>query len=182
MCIRDRFPDNEIVQVILPHDANTTDKGSSLTYVENLVKAGVPREKITIVSRTTDVWAGIEEVQNGLPNCWFHVQCDQEIVVRSDDGTDKKTPGGVARLENYRKQPNSASGAERNEPVHDMCSHPADALRTFYEARAKFLVRVHGLNKKSRNEEAEADPYNPFAGRDDDKPRRKGVAKLATLS
>jgi len=177
------FPHNDIVQVILPHDANITDKGSTLTYTEGAVKAGIPRELITIVPRTSDIWVGIEEVQNGLPNCWFHVKTDEEIVQRADDGTDKRLPGGLARLENYRKQPTTAKGVEMNEPVHDMCSHAADGLRTFYEAKARFLVRVHGLNKSRRgnNSTQQSDPYDPFADRDRDK-KKKAFAKLATSS
>lgn len=129
-----------IVQVLLPHDANITDKGSGLTYVQNLVKAGVPQRLITVVPRTPDVWTGIDAVHKVLVNSWFHSRCDKPVY--TDEGAE--LPSGVARLEGYRVKPPGASGAVNNMPMHDICSHAADGMRTYAEAKEQHLVRVDG--------------------------------------
>lgn len=129
----------QIVQLIIPHDANTTDKGSGLTYVENLVKCGIPRNKITVVPRTPDVWAGVDAVRKMLPRCWFHVRTDTPTT--DTDGNEH--PGGVVRLEGYRVRP-STSGAASTNPFKDgICDHAADGFRTYAEADEQSLVRTH---------------------------------------
>lgn len=175
---QEEFPDNDIVQILLPHDARITDKGSGLTFEQNLVAAGVPQEKITIVSRTPDVWAGIEAVQNLLPNCWFHKDTDAEISIEVD-GVMKKLPSGVARMEGYRRTPPTAAGVEKDQPFPDICSHAADGIRTYAEAKERHLVRT-----LSRRKDAvlAGDPYDPFRKLDaeDRRSRKKGFARLAT--
>jgi hypothetical protein len=116
----------------LPHDANITDKGSGLTYLRQLVACGIPAHIITVVPRTPDVWTGINETRKRLPRLWFHSRCDKEVV--APDG--QRLPGGVGRLEGYRKHINTATGTTRAMPVGDICSHSADGLRTFAEADA----------------------------------------------
>jgi hypothetical protein len=117
----------------LPHDANITDKGSGLTYLKQLIASGIPAHIITVVPRTPDVWAGISEVRKRIPRMWFHSRCDKELTVQ--DG--QKFPGGVGRLEGYRKGTQSSTGIVRQMPHKDgVCDHAADALRTFAEADA----------------------------------------------
>lgn len=175
---QEEFPDNDIVQILLPHDARITDKGSGLTFEQNLIAAGVPQSKITIVSRTPDVWAGIEAVQNLLPNCWFHKDCDAEIITEVD-GVTKKLPSGVARMEGYRRTPPTAAGIEKDQPLPDICSHAADGIRTYAEAKERHLVRTLSRRKDAP---LAGDPYDPFRKLDleDRRGRKKGFAKLAT--
>lgn len=136
-----------IAQVLLPHDASITDKGSGMTYVENLVKAGIPRAKIMVVPRTRDVWVGIDAVRKLLPNVWFHERCDKGF--KNSDGEEK--PSGVARLENYRVKHNETGQANVMPHKDGTCDHCADALRTYAEAKELSLVNVqmrHGRRQK----------------------------------
>lgn len=41
---------------------------------------------------------------------------------------------GVNALENYQTAPIGRNGVERKEPLHNACSHAADAFRTFAQA------------------------------------------------
>ena len=119
----------------LPHDANITDKGSGITYLRQLQQAGIPSNLITVVPRTPRVWAGIGEVRKLLHRVWFHSRCD--VAPLSVDGDE--LPSGVARMEGYRKIPR-ATGVTASEPLPDICSHTADAFRTFAEASAQHLI------------------------------------------
>lgn len=128
-----------ITQILLPHDANITDKGGGVTYVEALVKCGIDRKRIVVVQRTPDVWAGIEAVRRLLPKCWFHSRCDQ----KPKDPEGNEYPSGFARLENYRTKPAVEGEKVVNLPVHDICSHAADGFRNFAEALALHRVKTH---------------------------------------
>lgn len=129
----------QIVQLIIPHDANTTDKGSGLTYVENLVKCAIPRAKIVVVPRTPDVWTGIDATRKLLARCWFHTRTDEPT--RDTDGNEH--PGGVVRLEGYRVRPSTSGSASINPFKDGVCDHAADAMRTYAEADEQSLVRTH---------------------------------------
>ena len=125
-----------IAMNFIPHDAEITDKGSGKTYVSQLVECGIPRNKICVVPRIPDLWVGVDEVRKILPNCWFHERCDQKITTE----TGGKLPGGVGRLEGYRKRIDHSTGIPRDVPVKDWCDHTADALRTYAEALSRNLV------------------------------------------
>lgn len=129
-----------IIQVLLPHDANITDKGAGVTYVETLVKAGIPRAKIMVVPRTPDVWVGIDLVHLLLPRVWFHKRCDDTVT----DQAGNEHVSGVARLEGYRVQ-HSNGGQAKLMPFKDgVCDHAADGLRTYAEANAQSLTNTQG--------------------------------------
>jgi len=121
---------------LVPHDADLTDKGSGKTYISQLVEAGIPRSKITVVPRIPDKWVGISESRVVLNNAWFSVRCDRQVSTK--DGI--KLPSGVQRLEGYRKRLDRSSGILRDVVVDDICSHTADALRTYSEALSRNLV------------------------------------------
>jgi hypothetical protein len=123
----------------LPHDCEITDKGSGKTFLQQLVECGIPRKKIAVVPRIPDTWVGIDEVRRILPNCWFHSRTDE--AVNSETGT--KLPSGVGRIEGYRKKMDKSTGVLRDVPVHDICSHTADALRTYAEALSNNLVQAN---------------------------------------
>jgi hypothetical protein len=124
---------------LIPHDAKITDKGSGKTYLDQLIECGIPRGRIVVVPRIPDLWVGIDEVRKILPNAWFHARTD--IPIASDTGA--KLPGGVGRLEGYRKKPDASTGNMRDVPVHDLCSHTCDAARTYAEALSRDLVQTN---------------------------------------
>jgi hypothetical protein len=124
---------------LVPHDVEITDKGSGKTFLAQLVECGIPRNKIIVVPRIPDYWVGIDEVRAILPNCWFHERCDEPI----ETDTGAKLPGGVGRLEGYRKKIDNSTGIARDVPVKDLCDHVASALRTYAEALARNLVRAN---------------------------------------
>jgi len=129
-----------VEQILIPHDARITDKGSGLTYEQNLVKANIAQSRITVVPRTPDVWAGIEQVRRILPNVWFHSRTDEKLT----NAEGRELPSGVMRIQNYRRRPPSSKGTGGGDPMGDICSHAADALRTFAEAKENHLVRIKG--------------------------------------
>lgn len=126
----------------VPHDANITDKGSGKTFLAQLVEAGIPRHRITVVNRTPDVWVGINDLRSLLVRAYFHSRTDVEHT--SETGA--ALPSGVGRLEGYRRTPQTAAGAIRVLPFPDICSHTADAARTYAEARSAGLI--HGFDAK----------------------------------
>ena len=103
-----------------------------------MIECGIPREKLIVVPRIPDLWVGIDEVRRVLPNAWFHSRCD---VMPEIEGA--KQPSGVQRVEGYRKKEDRSTGILRDIPVHDLCSHTADALRTYAEALSRDLVQAH---------------------------------------
>lgn len=133
-----------ILAHFLPHDCNITDKGSGKTFLQQLIECGIPAEKLIVVPRIPDVWVGIDEVRRILPNCWFHERTDQPVTV--DGAAD--LPGGVGRLEGYRKQIVQSTNITKDVPVHDICSHTADAVRTYAEALSRDMVGAHMVRNR----------------------------------
>jgi hypothetical protein len=130
----------------VPHDANLRDKGSGRSYVDQLASAGVARHLISVVPRTPDVWTGINAVRDLLPRCVFHLRTD--VPRKRPDG--REGLSGLGCLEGYRKQPPTPGGVLRPAPLHDACSHSADAFRTFGEAWEQGRVSVHSLGEPPR--------------------------------
>ncbi len=123
--------------IFIPHDAEIREKGSGLSYRQQLIAAGVPANAITVVPRTPNVWVGIDKARLLLPRMWFHSRCDRTVVVNG-----QKLPGGISRLEGYRKVPNAAGGV-KGQPFKDgLCDHTADALRTYAETRRLSLLKA----------------------------------------
>jgi hypothetical protein len=122
----------------LPHDAASTEKGSGKSFKAQLIEAGIPAHLIHVVPRTPDVWRGIEEVRRVIPNLWFHSRCDEQVILEDET----KLPSAIGRLEGYRRRPISSNGVIPRDPLPDICSHTADAFRTFAEARSLGMVRA----------------------------------------
>lgn len=133
------FPDNVIDQIFLPHDGATDDRGSGLTYQQNLENCAVPGRIIEVVPMTRDVWGGIDLVRAVLVNAVFHERCDQKLD--DPDDNQKKLPSGVGRMEGYRRSHTSKDGKINNSPHGDICSHAADAIRNGAEAAFHGLIK-----------------------------------------
>ena len=95
-----------------PHDIAVRELGSGVSRMETARKLGINFERI----RTNlDVMGGIEACREILGYCWF------------DEG---KTETGRKALENYKKEWDEKHNCYRTSPLHDWCSHGADAFRT----------------------------------------------------
>lgn len=120
-----------IFKHLVPHDAGRRD-AHGISFDLHLRRAGF---SVSVVPRTPDVWAGIFAVRRLLNHCIFHERCSCPLKI---DGVEYMS--GVNALENYQKAPAGAHGVERDTPLHNRCSHAADAFRTFAEAYEKGLV------------------------------------------
>lgn len=108
----------------LPHDAANKNAATGLNYKMALEKAGMVN--VSVVPRTTDIWAGINSLRDILKRSWFRSpQCEE----------------GIASLEAYHTKPAGVGGIVSKEPVHDISSHDCDACRTAAEAIELGMVR-----------------------------------------
>lgn len=129
----------KILTNLMPHDVKQRSRNDGKTYLEALVKAGIPLHTVTVVPRTPSIWDGINDVRDILPHCIFHARCDEKRL----SPTGEKLPSGVQCLEGYRKQPPTPGGVLREMPLHDRFSHSADAFRTWCEGWTAGLVSRH---------------------------------------
>ncbi|MCD8071182.1 MAG: hypothetical protein LUE08_07360 [Akkermansiaceae bacterium] len=124
-----------IASHLLPHDASKRDLATRTSFHDLFIRQGLPA---VIVPRTHDVWAGIDVTRRVLRHSVFHARCSEPVRV---DGLEYMS--GVNALENYQTAPVGANGVERVQPLHNACSHSADAFRTFAEAYQAGLVGKH---------------------------------------
>lgn len=115
-----------IASHFLPHDAAQRDKATGISFQQNFAARGLPSR---IVPRVSDVWLGIDITRKILRHCAFHARCSEPVTV---DGVEYMS--GVNALENYQTAPLGKNGVERRTPLHNACSHAADAFRTFAQA------------------------------------------------
>jgi hypothetical protein len=95
---------------IAPHDIQARELGTGKSRLEVAQDLGIDFE----VAPKLEVDHGIESVRNALPNCYF----DRE-----------KCKLGLDALRQYRKQWDEKNQVFKNKPLHDWCSHAADAFR-----------------------------------------------------
>ncbi len=117
---------------LLPHDASKRDLATRTSFHDLFIRQRIPA---LVVPRTPDVWAGINVTRRLLRHCVFHARCGEPVRV---DGQEYMS--GINALENYQTLPAGANGAVREQPLHNACSHSADAFRTFAEAYQAGLV------------------------------------------
>lgn len=127
-------------QIFLPHDANNRGAGSALTFKQHLEACGLRPHSLVVVPRTQNVWVGISAVRGLLARAYFDQSCDRKVML--SDGT--PLPSGVGCLEGYRTKPPGPSGQQMEMPLHDVCSHSADAIRTLVEAAGHGLLSMGG--------------------------------------
>jgi len=104
----------------MPHDAAVREMSSgenAKSRAEVAEELGIRPVKIVQRARNTDaVMMGIEACRNILSQCWFEeVKCAQ----------------GISAMEGYKAEYNEEKKVLSNTPLHDYCSHGADAFRTF---------------------------------------------------
>lgn len=125
---------------LLPHDMNQREFSTGVARCQVFADAGLP---FALVPRTQNVWNGIYAVKDLLPHCVFHKRCSEPIVV---DGIEYMS--GVDALENYQTGSVGNNGVERKEPIHNACSHGADAFRMFVEAYMAGFVSKEGARRR----------------------------------
>jgi len=95
---------------LLPHDVEVRELGTGKSRKEMLQQAGLD---ITVVPRLS-VDDGIQAVRSLLPRCWFDKQGTQQ---------------GLDALRNYCREYDDKRNIFYTKPVHNWCSHAADAFR-----------------------------------------------------
>lgn len=98
-------------QHLVPHDAAKGEVGSGKTLIEQGSSLGLTLTK----QHQTPLISGINATRPLISRMWF----DAEKCQRGIDG-----------LIQYRYEWNEARNTLSATPLHDWCSHPADALRT----------------------------------------------------
>jgi phage terminase large subunit len=93
----------------VPHDARVKEWGTGRTRVETMQQHGLK----PIVVPQAGLLDGINAARLTLPRCVFHSQCE----------------AGIAALEQYRREWDDEKKAFKQNPLHDWCSHYADAFR-----------------------------------------------------
>lgn len=122
---------------VLPHDGNRRDY-QGVSFQNRLYEAHFTS---VVVPRTANVWNGIYATKDLLPHCVFHRRCSRPVRV---DGVEYMS--GIDALENYQVGPMGANGKESRSPLHDACSHGADAFRTFVEAFKQGYIQRHNFS------------------------------------
>lgn len=146
----------------VPHDANQRSKGTGKTYVDDMVTAGVPASQIKVVPRTPDEWLGIDATRDVLKRAFIHaVNC--AIETKTEMGL--MIPSGVQCLDFYRKKMTlGLGGAMFSDPVHDIYSHGADALRTLAEARRQGMLEGSSVTARESRDTTRKVLRGPGAG------------------
>ena len=100
-----------------PHDVEARELGTGKSRKAVAEALGI--QPITVVKRPRDtsaVMSGIEQARNIISQCWFD---------------EKKCARGLMALEGYQCEYDEEKKKMGNHPVHNWCSHGADAWRTF---------------------------------------------------
>lgn len=110
---------------VTPHDGGRRDLNLQ-SFDDSLRAAGYA---VTRIPRTSNLWLSIDNTRQLLDTCIFHDRCSQPT-----DCDGRPILSGMDALSNYRLAPPGAHGNLGTQPLHDECSHAADALRTFADA------------------------------------------------
>ena len=97
----------------LPHDARAKTLASGGKSIIEQLASHLGIGSLAIVP-DLGVQDGIQAVRQMLPRCWFHMERCEE---------------GLEALRQYQREYDEDKKAFRANPVHNWCSHPADAFR-----------------------------------------------------
>lgn len=106
-----------------PHDIQVRELSTGKSRLETLRNLGITEVQVVPQHNVND---GINAVRRLLDRCWF----DQQ-----------KTKRGVECLWQYRRDWDERNKIWRNNPLHDWCSHGADAFRYFAAGWAEPEIR-----------------------------------------
>lgn len=110
---------------VCPHDVSRRDINLQ-SYSDALRSAGY---SVTRVPATSNLWLSIDNTRQLLDTCIFHERCSERTSCDT-----RKYISGLDALGGYRLAPPGSHGNLAAQPLHDECSHAADALRTFADA------------------------------------------------
>jgi hypothetical protein len=96
---------------IVPHDAQAKELGTGKSRLEVMEALGLKNITLAPLHRVED---GINAARVVIPRCWFDA---------------RKCARGLDALRLYRAEYDDRLGVLRPQPVHDWCSHAADAFR-----------------------------------------------------
>lgn len=121
---------------ILPHDAGNNQLSTGTTLQNTLASLGIAGD----VLPRADLEDGISAVRMLLPKCWFDAE---------------KCERGIEALRQYRRDFDEKLQAFRVKPLHDWCSHAADAFR-YLAVGIDSCALGRGQRKKARRRSAMA--------------------------
>lgn len=116
---------------VLPHDASRRDINFN-TYETAVSSAGYSTIR---VPRTQNLWVSIDNTRELLACSIIHARCSEPSTCNGIAYI-----AGTDALSNYRLAPPGAYGNLPQQPLHDICSHASDALRTFADAVKTGLI------------------------------------------
>lgn len=152
--IRKREPAyGRVKEIILPHDGTQRDY-NGVRFYEKIEQAGY---STVIVKRTSDIWASIDSTRSLLRHAVIHARCSQKTTLPN---MKEGYISGVDALANYKMSPPGRNGVTRNEPLHDICSHACDSLRTFADAWANGLIALQTGWKNNDDDDEFDDEFN----------------------
>lgn len=97
----------------LPHDARAKTLASGGKSIIEQMAEFLGIQSLRIVPEL-GLQNGIQAVRRMLPRCWFHVE---------------NCADGLEALKQYQREFDEDKKAFRAQPLHNWCSHPADAFR-----------------------------------------------------
>jgi len=97
----------------LPHDARAKTLASGGKSIIEQMAEFLGIQSLRIVPEL-GLQNGIQAVRRMLPRCWFHVE---------------HCADGIEALKQYQREYDEDKKAFRAQPLHNWCSHPADAFR-----------------------------------------------------
>jgi hypothetical protein len=109
---------------ILPHDAGNNQLATGTSLENTLRSLGIGAS----VLPRADLEDGINAVRMLLPKCWFDAE---------------KCERGPEALRQYRRDWDEKRQNFRDKPLHDWCSHAADAFRHLAEGHRILLARLN---------------------------------------
>ena len=100
----------------MPHDADVRELGTGTSRKATAENLGI--RPVIVVQRARDtqaVLSGIEAARNIMSRCWFD---------------ERKCARGLSALEGYQAEYDETNKKLADHPLHNWCSHGADAFRT----------------------------------------------------
>lgn len=104
----------------MPHDAKVREMSAgehAKKRIEVAEDLGIKPIIVVVRPRNSDaVMTGIEAARNCIGSCYFD---------------EKRCSQGISALEGYKSEYDEEKKVMKNTPLHDWCSHGADAFRTY---------------------------------------------------